>query len=461
MQLRSYKKRATVLTGALQGRTPEILNKNSTVNLKNQGEVRPLRVVARMEKKYIKLALSKLKINDKNPKLHDDQAIKSSIDEIGYINDIIVDENNIILAGHGRFKAVKDLGYKDIDVIQVFGLTDEQKEKYMLLDNKLVELGGWDIEKLKGFEIELLREVGFGDQLHKIYDINEDNFDAEKEYDNIKEPKAKYGDTYQLGRHRLMCGDSAKEEDVKRLLEGKKGRLIFTDPPYNVNYRSPGGLDYNSAKYGGTGGKIFNDNKSDDECLKFYTDVLKNLYKFTTDDATIYWWFAHKNVWINQFAFNSSGWHMSQIIIWLKNSMVFSRGQDYHRMYEPCMFGWKTKKSHFKNKKINDLKDVFNLEYQDFSELLDVWYQKRDSVTEYVHPTQKPIKLAERAINKNSVIGDIVLDMFGGSGSTLMACEQMDRACYAMELDPKYVDVIIKRWEQFTGDKATKLNNSQ
>lgn len=149
---------------------------------------------------------------------------------------------------------------------------------------------------------------------------------------------------------------------------------------------------------------------------------------------------------------------MSQIIIWLKNSPVFSRGQDYHRCYEPCMLGWKKGQAHYTNKKINNLRDVFGLEFQDFEELLDVWYQHRDATQNYLHPTQKPVRLAERALKKNSQREDIVLDVFGGSGSTLMACEQMERAAYLMELDPKYCDVIVKRWEKYTDKTAEKLS---
>jgi DNA modification methylase len=149
---------------------------------------------------------------------------------------------------------------------------------------------------------------------------------------------------------------------------------------------------------------------------------------------------------------------MSQIIIWLKENMIFSRGQDYHRMYEPCMVGWKDGHKHYRSSTIRNLKDVFNLDYpsfvEQFEELFDVWYQHRDNTAQYIHPTQKPVRLAERALRKNSEKGDIVLDAFGGSGSTLMACEQMGRSCYTIELDPKYCDAIVKRWEQFTGKKA-------
>jgi DNA modification methylase len=251
-----------------------------------------------------------------------------------------------------------------------------------------------------------------------------------------------------------MCGSSTSEEEFERLMGGNKGRLIFTDPPYNVDYKSPAGLTYSSVKFGGTGGKIFNDNLSDKECLDFYADVLKNLYKHTTADATIYWWFANKNNHINRAAFEEAAWKMSQIIIWVKNAMVLSRGQDYHRVYEPCMVGWKKKQKHYKDKNVTKYQDVMMLDKETFAEQLDVWYEKRDNTVNYVHPTQKPVRLAERALKRNSKSGDIAIDAFGGSGSSLIACEQMGRRCYMMELDPKYCDVIVKRWEQYTGLRA-------
>ncbi len=279
-----------------------------------------------------------------------------------------------------------------------------------MADNKLNEsewLMDLVIEELKDLKLKGFDSSVTGFDRNLVMDVHEDDFDAKKEYEQIKEPTTKKGEIFQLGRHRLMCGDSTKQVDFEKLLDGKKARLIFTDPPYNVDYKSPRGLDYNSTKFGGTGGKIFNDKKSDKDCVQFYTDVLKNLYDFSTDDATIYWWFANKNNWLNRMAFDNAQFHMSQIIIWLKNSMVFSQGQDYHRMYEPCMLGWKQKKKHFKNTKLNNLKDVFNLEVSDFSELMDVWYEKRDVTSQYVHPTQKPIRLPERALKKNSEVGDV------------------------------------------------------
>jgi DNA modification methylase len=410
------------------------------------------------EEKLIKI--EEIKPYPKNAKKHPQKQIKQiadSIKEFGFNQPLVLDKNNTIIIGHGRFEAAKLLDMKAVPCLMV-DLSPQKAKAYRLADNKLNE-SAWDmdlvIEELKELDDKIFDLTGFDKDI--LESIKEDEFDAEEEYNKIKVANAKMGDIYQLGRHRLMCGDSAKREDVEKLMDGKKGRMIFTDPPYNVDYKSPGGLDYNSTKYGGTGGKIFNDNKSDEECLSFYTDILHNLYEFTNDDATIYWWFANKNNLLNRQAFENANWHMSQIIIWLKNSMVFSRGQDYHRQYEPCMVGWKKKKTHYKNKKLNNLKDVFNLDYEDFSEMVDVWYERRDVTQKYVHPTQKPLRLAERGVKKNSERGDIIIDLFGGSGSTLMGCEQLDRVCYSMELDPKYVDVIIKRWEEFTNKKVIKL----
>lgn len=407
--------------------------------------------------KEAEIKIEEIKPYKKNAKKHPVKQIRQiadSIKKFGFNQPLVLDEKKVIIVGHGRFEAAKILKLKSVPCV-IVSLSPKHAKAYRLADNKLNE-SDWDmdlvIEELKELDEDILELTGFDKDL--MAEIEEDEFDAEAEYNKIKKPKAKVGDIYELGDHRLMCGDSAKAKDVEKLMGGKLGRMIFTDPPYNVDYKSPGGLDYSSTRFGGTGGKIFNDKKTDEECLKFYTEVLKNLFDFTADDVTIYWWFANKNNWINREAFKGSGWHMSQIIIWLKNSMVFSRGQDYHRQYEPCMLGWKKKKSHYKNKKINNLKDVFNLDFDDFSELMDVWYERRDATQKYVHPTQKPLRLPERALKKNSERGDIVVDLFGGSGSTLMACDQLKRKCYTMELDPKYVDVIIKRWEEYTSKKA-------
>jgi len=385
--------------------------------------------------------------------------LEKSLTTFNVAEPLVINLDNRIIGGHFRHQLLLNLHGRNFEIAVMFPdrlLTEEEAVELSLRLNK--NTGGWDNNLLAELSRDLMIEVGFDeievdDILGKI-EIEEDDFDAQAEYDKIKEPKTRHGDVYVMGDHRLMCGDSAKGEDVLSLMAGEKARLIFTDPPYNVDYRSPGGMSYNSTKFGGTGGKIFNDNKSDKDCLQFYTDVLNNLYLASADDATIYWWFASKNDWINRQAFVDTGWHRSQIIIWLKPSPVLSMGQDYHRCYEPCFMGWKKGQKHYSNRKIRNLKDVFNLDDMDQEELFDVWMERRDNTAEYVHPTQKPVRLPGRALRKNSEPGDLVIDLFGGSGSTLIACQQMGRRARLMELDPKYCDVIVARWEKFTGRKA-------
>lgn len=202
---------------------------------------------------------------------------------------------------------------------------------------------------------------------------------------------------------------------------------------------------------------MWNDDKDPEIAQAFYTAVLTQLRSYSTEDASLYWWFANKMNWINRHAWIDSGWYMAQILVWLKEQMIFSLGQDYHRCYEPCMFGWKAGSAHFTNHKIADAKDVFSLEARAFHELPDVWYQRRDKINEYVHPTQKPVKLAERALRNNTLPGDLVADVFGGSGSTLIACDQLARPCYLMELDPKYCDVILTRWATYANVNVESL----
>jgi len=274
-------------------------------------------------------------------------------------------------------------------------------------------------------------------------------------------PRTVPGDLYQLGEHRLLCGDSTIEDDVRKLMKGERAQLVFTDPPYNVNYRSAGGTTYNSEKFGGDGSAIFNDDMTEEECLKFYSAALKNLYDATLDDAVLYWWFASKNQHLNYQAFLNAQWHFSQVTIWLKDHFILSRGQEFHRCYEPCMVGWKQGQKHYTNKAITALSDIFILDKIDFQEQLDVWYEHRDATNQYVHPTQKPVRLAERALRKSSRMGDLVLDLFGGSGSTMIGCIQMRRRCFLMELDPKFCDVIVTRYCNFTRNNVVKLDGQE
>mgnify|MGYP007100070250 FL=1 len=380
----------------------------------------------------------------KHPKKQIEQ-IANSISMFGFAQPIVLDKNNVIIVGHGRYEAAKLLQLKDVPTITV-KLSEDEAKAYRLADNKLNE-SDWEmemvIEQLKELSLPLLDVTGL--------EIKEDDLKVTVP----QKPRSHHGDVYELGHHRVVCGDSTKIEDYRKLLGNEKARLVFTDPPYSIDYESTvgtsgnkHGFGYESEKFGGSG-KIFNDNKSPEEALKFYKDILKCIYQVTTDDMTLYWWFASRHYAINEQAFVSNNFHVSQMAFWLKNSMVFAYGQLYHRTYEPCLVGWKEKQKHFTNGVFTNMTDLWTLDKKTFSDHLDVWYNHRDPVNKYVHPTQKPVGLAERALKRSSLKGDIVLDAFGGSGSTLIACHQIDRRCYMMELDPKYVDVIVQRYVDY------------
>jgi len=376
-----------------------------------------------MNKEHLKIKVSDLKANPKNPKQHDDKLIKDSIQDLGFVDDIVIDEKNVILAGHGRLKALEELGTKEIDVIKISGWTQEQKDRYLLLSNKSVEKGGWDFEMLAQIDKELLKQVGFESQeLDKIFkDLNKDD----DEVPEVPEkPTSKLGDIYQLGKHRLVCGDATKADDVGKLMDGDKANMVFTDPPYNV------GLEYNEYK----------DNKSTEQYLefvdKFYGEIKDNL----KEGGNIYIMSGDKFLlelgvkFKNQFRF-------SQILFWVKENPTLGNS-DYQYNYEAILYGW--------NGGIH--------KYYGNSVVPAANFVVRDKgILHTEHKAQRPIKLVEDYIKNSSKRNDIILDLFGGSGSTLIACEQLDRKCYMMELDPRYTDVIISRWENFTKLKAEKL----
>ena len=382
-----------------------------------------------MNKEHLKIKVSDLKANPKNPKQHDDKLIKDSIQDLGFVDDIVIDEKNVILAGHGRLKALEELGTKEIDVIKISGWTQEQKDRYLLLSNKSVEKGGWDFEMLAQIDKELLKQVGFESQeLDKIFkDLNKDD----DEVPEVPEkPTSKLGEIYQLGKHRLVCGDALKRDDVEKLMNGVKANMVFTDPPYNVDY----GV---SKKQGNKIRKIKNDNLSADDWEIFCKSLYEIFRQYNKGD--IYMWGApgpdgmKMRLWLTEI-----GCHWSATIIWKKQQLVLSPAK-YQRMYEPCFYGWFDQSSYCGSRKETE-----------------VWEIDRP-LNSKLHPTMKPVELCEKAITNSSKRGDIVLDVFGGSGSTLIACEQLDRKCYMMELDPRYTDVIISRWENFTKLKAKKL----
>lgn len=387
--------------------------------------------------------------------------LTASIRQFSEVEPVVVNIDGTIIGGHQRAKIYADLGIEEIDVRVPSRKLDPDEERALNLRlNK--NTGEWDWKKLGGFDQRMLAEVGFSrDEIAFSYDhvkVEEDDFDTDEAARNAK-GTVKKGNLFELGDHRLMCGDSTNREDVARLMGEDRADMVFTDPPYNVNYSYAKyeAIHGSRKKKFMDGGKIFNDNKSETDFYAFLRDVLTNLYEFSKDDMAIYVCFATKSEIPFRIAFRDAGFLFSQTIIWLKERMILAMGQDYHRVYEPIMFGWKEGKRHYASKKITKERELWDLDRMEFEERLDVWYLHRDKSSEYIHPTQKPVRLPERAIKKNSPVGGVLLEPFNGSGSTMMACEQLGRRCMGMELDPRYVEAAIKRWESVTGKKANKL----
>ena len=368
-----------------------------------------------------------------NARTHNKEQIaklRASLREFGFINPVIVDRDFSIIAGHGRVVAAKEEGITEVPCVFVDHLSEAQKKAYILADNRMALDAGWD-EDLLRVEIEALQAeafdlafTGFDDkEIAKLFetdqDVKEDDFDVGGELE--KPPFCKQGDVWILGRHRLVCGDCTKSETYEKLMEGKKANLIVTDPPYNVNYQ-------------GTAGKIKNDNLADDAFYHFLLDAFTQMEANLAPDGSIYVFHADTEGLNFRRAFKDAGFYLSGCCIWKKQSLVLGRSP-YQWIHEPVLFGWKKKGKHN-------------------------WYgdRKQTTIWEYDkpkkngdHPTMKPIELVAYPIRNSSMSNCIVLDPFGGSGSTLIACEQIDRVCYTSELDEKYADVIVKRYVELVG----------
>lgn len=369
----------------------------------------------------------------KNAKKHDKTQIKNvaeSIKQYGFVQPIVVDRDGVIVIGHCRALAAKQLGMTEVPCVCVDDLTPEQVNALRLVDNKSNE-SDWDFdllaEELPGLDLSAFDfDWGLRDEL--------DNSVVEDDYDPAPpaEPKSKLGDVYQLGNHRLMCGDSTSLADVQKLVGGAQMDLLLTDPPYGVDYTGK----TKSAL------KIENDSKTDDEFIEFLKSAFLAADAVMKPGAVFYIWHADSKAYVFRMACQMAGWEVRQVLIWVKNAMVMGR-QDYQWKHEPCLYGWKSGAGHLW---ASDRKQTTVLEFDRPSRNAE-------------HPTMKPIPLFDYQIKNNTKGGDTVLDLFGGSGTTIMACEQNGRHGYCMEYDPKYVDVIIDRWEKFTGKKAVLLSD--
>lgn len=391
-----------------------------------------------IEIKYLNVA--DLKEYENNPRKNKKAvaAVAESIKQFGFKNPIIIDKDGVIIAGHTRKAAAEQLGLATVPCIVADDLTPEQAAAFRLADNKTAELAEWDFEKLNE-EIKALADfpvdmADFGFDLSEFEErkeVEEVEPEEEEEAEEIA-PRMKAGEVWQLGRHRLMCGDSTDKADVLKLLDGARADMIFTDPPYGVNVE---------------GGKNNNTIAGDltQTAIPFSFEICTEIA--TKDAARFYFCGGEANISLYFKLFERYLRQIPKLLIWVKENQVLSQN-NYHRQYELIFFGYKKGGGNvwFSSREMKDASDVWNV--------------SRDPSKTYVHPTQKPVELPARAIRNSSKEGDIVFEPFSGSGSTMLACEQLNRICYAMELDPVYCEATIKRWEQLTGKTAVKIEEA-
>ena len=379
----------------------------------------------------------------RNARTHSEEQvaqIAASIAEFGFTNPILTDGERGVIAGHGRLAAARKLGLKEVPVIELAYLTDTQKKAYILADNRLAMNAGWDDELLK-LELTELKDADFdldlmgftSDELDRL--INGDAGGGLTDDDAVpetpKEPVSRPGDLWILGNHRLLCGDSTMLSDVEKLMGNELADMAFTDPPYNVDYGNNA-----KDKMRGKDRRILNDALGDG-FYQFLYDACVNLLMVTKGGCYVA--MSSSELHTLQKAWLDAGGKWSTFIIWSKNTFTLGRA-DYQRQYEPILYGWKQGADHF---------------WCGDRDQSDIWNYNKPRVND-LHPTMKPVELVERAIKNSSKSRDIVLDLFGGSGTTLIACEKTGRQARLIELDPKFVDVIVKRWEEYTGLQAVR-----
>lgn len=389
--------------------------------------------------------------------------VANSLKEFGWQQPIVVDKDGVIIVGHTRYKAAKSLHMTEVPVVVADQLTPEQVAAYRIADNSTGEVAVWDIPllntELATIDIDM-SQFGLNIETTDIDpDVIEDDFDMELPDD----PVCKQGDVWQLGDHLLMCGDSTDPNDVQRLMGGAYADLLVTDPPYNVDYE------------GSNGKKIQNDSMGESQFRQFLLQAYVCAYDACRTGAAAYIFHADTEGEAFRAMFREAGWELHGCLIWVKNALVLGRS-DYQWQHEPCLYGWKPGAGHyFVNDRANttviddskpeDLKKLSKADLLAWAQRAQEYLHREPTtvlrydkpVASKEHPTMKPVQLVGHLIRNSSKPGQTVLDLFGGSGSTLIACEQLNRKCRIMEYDPQYADVIIDRWQQFTGLDAVRL----
>ena len=389
---------------------------------------------------------------ENNPRKNDKAVdiVAKSISEFGFKVPIIIDKNNVIVCGHTRLKAAKKLGIKSVPVIIADDLSEDQIKAFRLVDNKTSELASWDdellIQELMNIQLDMT-QFKFEEPLK----LSDDDFDMDEAVESVKEPVSQRGQIWCLGEHRLICGDSTTD-DVKVLMGDLKADLYVSDPPYNVAVENSQGMT------------IENDDMGDSEFREFLNKAFGQVYDALKEGGAFYIWHGDTEGLNFRAACKENGLILKENLIWVKNQFILGR-QDYQWQHEPCLYGWKEGAGHYftTNRKqstvIDDSTPLDMMTKEELIELIQTTVLRYDKPLKNTdHPTMKPVPLIERLVRNSSRKGEIVLDTFGGSGSTLIACENLGRKCFMVEYDPKYVDVIIKRWESLTGKKAVLLD---
>lgn len=386
--------------------------------------------------------------------------IKKSLQKYNLVEIPAIDTDGTILAGHQRIRALQllDRGEEIIDVrIPNRKLTESESKQYLIASNKLG--GSWDFEALKSFDMELLQLAGFEDmEIAKFWDddteVKNDSFDVEKELKKIKEPKTKLGDIIYLGKNKILCGDSTKPENLKRLLGEEKVSMIYSDPVYNLDIDYDGGIGGNK-EYGGS----VKDSRTFEEYKTFIRESLESALAVSDSSTHVFYYCDQVYIGLIQDIYRSLGISNKRVCLWLKNSQNPVPKVFCNKAYEPAVYGIRGRP--YLAESVTTLNEVLNKEFGTGNELvaqvddfLEIWTAKRLSAKDYEHATSKPITLHEKAIKRCTKPNDIILDSFLGSGSTLLAGEQLGRRVYGLELEPKFCDLIIKRYELFTGKKA-------
>lgn len=392
---------------------------------------------------------------------NENRDLQKSVKEFGTVVPVVINigsRENIIIGGEQRAKIYENLGIQEIQcMVPSRELTlDEEKELNLRLNKNT---GSWNEEFLKEFDMSLLLDVGFGDEeLQNLFDdvdMTEDDFDLEKAIKETPIAKVKSGEIYELGKHRLLVGDSTDENQVKELMKDDLADMVFCDPPFNISW-----------EYGGKYGGEYKDNKSEKEYYEFIDKSIETAKKFSKPNAHFFYWSDPNSIGLTQSLYDKHGIKKRRVCLWIKSNQNCTPKIAWNRLYEPCTYG--TVNKPYLNPNFRNANEILNQEVttgnqvlDELQDMIDLWLVKRDNTQQYLHPTQKPVTLNEKPFKRCSAPGHIIFSGFAGSGSDLIACEELNRVWRGVEKDPVFATIVIERWEKFTNLKAKKIYESK